>query len=263
MTPTALIAEDEPLLAAELIGQLETQWPELSIVAQVGNGIDAIEKTRQLKPSMVFLDIRMPGATGLEVAQALAEDPEEDQSTVPLVVFVTAYGEFAVDAFEAAAIDYVLKPVTPERLALTVSRLRQRLEPRAAAHSAEYLAQQLGQLLAGARTTPGTLLRHVRVGQGNSVRLVPLEEVLYFQAADKYVIVMTAQGEGLIRESLRDLQPRLDPDVFTQIHRGTIVNLRHVDRAERDDLGRTRLILRDARYTLMVSRLYAGLFKPM
>lgn len=276
MHTTAIIAEDEPLLRAELARHLHALWPELDIVALAGNGVEAIERIREHRPDVVFLDIRMPGATGLEVAQTLAEDAVRDDDAVPLVVFVTAYGEFALEAFERAAFDYLLKPVNTERLDRTLTRLRQRLTQVGQvvqigqgrlesddANTAEQLARQLTAMAAHMSPPRGPALRHLRIGQGNTVRMVPLDEVLYFQAADKYVVVMTAAGEGLIRESLRELQPRLDPARFQQVHRSTIVNLDHVDRAERDELGRTRLYLRGHHSVLTVSRLYAAEFRSM
>lgn len=264
MNVTAVLAEDEPLLLAELVRQLNQAWPELQIVAQAKNGVAALERIRALRPQVAFLDIRMPGATGLEVAQELAEDAAADEA-VPLVVFVTAHGEFAIEAFEASAIDYLLKPVTPERLAISLQRLRKRLEVASAASSAQALADQLAPLIQSQRAQPAQPLKYLRVGRGNSVHLVPLEQIRYFLAADKYVVVITseADGEGLIRESLRELQARLDPQQFVQIHRSTIVNLDYVERADRDDLGRTQLKLRGVKPPLMVSRLYTHLFKAM
>lgn len=277
MKPTALLAEDEPLLMAELVSQLGRAWPEMQIVAQAKNGVKALEQIRELAPDVAFLDIRMPGLSGLEVAEALAEDALADE-TVPLIVFVTAYGEFALEAFERSAIDYLLKPVTPERLAKTLDRLRDRLKQKALSSvnpaparaeeprpigSAQELAEQLVPLLRASGAAPAQALKYVRVGRGNSVHLLPLEQIYYFQAADKYVTVASASGEGLIRESLRELQAKLDPERFPQIHRSTLVNLDFVERADRDELGHTRLKLRGVQQTLMVSRLYTHLFKAM
>ena len=277
MNPTALLAEDEPLLMAELALQLKKAWPELEIVAQSGNGVKALESIRALSPDIAFLDIRMPGLSGLQVAEALAED-SQDGEAVPLIVFVTAYGEFALDAFERSAIDYLLKPVTPERLTKSLERLRERLrlkhlslqEPATpgsavapASGAAQQLADQLAPLVRAAGAAPAQALKYVRVGRGNSVHMVPLEQIHFFQAADKYVTVATADGEGLIRESLRELQAKLDPQQFAQIHRSTLVNLDFVERADRDELGHTRLKLRGVHKTLLVSRLYAHLFKAM
>jgi DNA-binding LytR/AlgR family response regulator len=273
MNPTVLLAEDEPFLMNELAAHLQSAWPELEIVAQARNGISALEQIRALRPQVAFLDIRMPGLSGLEVAQALAEDALADE-TVPLIVFITAYGEFALEAFERSAIDYLLKPVTTERLAVTLQRLRTRLaesRPNPAElrlDSAQALADQLAPLLQSAHLQnssqpPATALKHIRVGRGNSVHMLALDQIYFFQAADKYVTVASADGEGLIRESLRDLQARLDPQQFLQIHRSTLVNVNYVERADRDELGHTRLILRGVRQSLLVSRLYTHLFKAM
>lgn len=262
MNPTALLAEDEPLLMSEMASQLAHAWPELNIVAQAKNGIQALEQIRALRPSVAFLDIRMPGLTGLEVAQAIAEDALADD-VVPLIVFVTAYGEFALEAFERSALDYLLKPVTPERLATTVQRLRSRLAQVGKIDPAQELADQIAPLLRGTGATPANALKFIRVGRGNSVHMVSLDQIYYFQAADKYVTVASADGEGLIRESLRELQAKLDPEQFAQIHRSTLVNLDFVERADRDELGHTRLKLRGVKQALLVSRLYTHLFKAM
>ena len=277
MKTTALLAEDEPLLMAELVSQLGRAWPEMEIVAQAKNGVSALDQIHALNPDVAFLDIRMPGLTGLEVAQTLAEDALADE-TVPLIVFVTAYGEFALEAFERSAIDYLLKPVTPERLAKTLDRLRDRLKHKPLSSdnpvsvrsgetlpvgSAQVLADQLAPLLRASGAVPAQALKYVRVGRGNSVHMLPLEQIYFFQAADKYVTVASASGEGLIRESLRELQAKLDPERFAQIHRSTLVNLDFVERADRDELGHTRLKLRGVKQTLMVSRLYTHLFKAM
>ena len=274
MSLTALIAEDEPLLRAALVDELQALWSELEVVALVDNGDDALLQIRQQRPSIAFLDIRMPGLNGIEVAQAIAEDAQHDD-VVPLIVFVTAYSEFAVEAFDRAAIDYVLKPVTRERLQRTIERLQLRLaEPFAdtphdiaqqsdTTSSIERLVRQLAPLLATARPATSAALKFVRIGQGNSVQMVAVEQVRYFQAADKYVIVTTAQGEGLIRESLRELQVQLDPDMFVQVHRSTIVNMGWVERADRNEAGHVSLKLRGVDRLLPVSRLYAHLFRAM
>ena len=274
MSLTALIAEDEPLLRAALVDELQALWSELEVVALVDNGDDALLQIRQQRPSVAFLDIRMPGLNGIEVAQAIAEDAQHDDA-VPLIVFVTAYSEFAVEAFDRAAIDYVLKPVTRARLQRTIERLQLRLaEPFAdtphdiaqqsdTTSSVERLVQQLAPLLATVRPTTSAALKFVRLGQSNSVQMVAVEQVRYFQAADKYVIVTTAQGEGLIRESLRELQAQLDPDMFVQVHRSTIVNMGWVERADRNEAGHVSLKLRGVDRLLPVSRLYAHLFRAM
>ncbi len=255
---TGLIAEDEPILAATLTAALQRQWPELSIVASCANGIEALEKAAALQPQVLFLDIKMPGKSGLEVAEELA-DSWAGPGPFPQIVFVTAYDEFAVQAFEREAADYVLKPVSDERLARTVARLRQRLEDRPAG-GLEALAAQLRALgvpMAAQR------LSVIRAAVGNQVRMVPVADVVYFEAADKYVNVVTADSEVLIRMSLKELLPQLDEQVFWQVHRGTIVNSSCVLSALREEGGKMSLVLRGRSERLRVSPLYAHLFRQM
>jgi DNA-binding LytR/AlgR family response regulator len=271
--PTALIAEDEPLLAANLQAELARLWPELRIVANVGGGEAAVEQALAQQPDLLFLDIRMPGMSGLEAAQAITEDwPESGSRPFPLIVFVTAYDQYALQAFERAAVDYVLKPVQPQRLAQTCARLqsamRQREQSAAAAPALDAMVAQLrsliGQGAAGAAPSGGAApLRVIQAGVGNAIHMVPVDEVLYFEAADKYVRVITAQQEHLIRTSLRELQPQLDPQRFWQIHRGTIVRCDAVASAVRDESGKLTLSLRGHADKLTVSRLYSHLFKGM
>ncbi len=217
MTPTALIAEDEPLLAQALQADLLREWPELRIVANVGDGAQALRQTLALRPSLCFLDIRMPALSGLEVAQALAEDWTDaapaGAGDFPLLVFITAYDEYAVKAFEAQAVDYLLKPVQAERLALCCDRLRRRLAQPAPLAQLAQLAltqavEQLRALLgsaAGASPAAAAPLEVLTVGIGSTVHLVPIDEVIYIEAADKYLRVITAEREHLIRLSLREL----------------------------------------------------------
>lgn len=291
--PTALIAEDEPLLADALVAELAALWPQLRIVAVAPNGTAALRETLARAPDIAFLDVRMPGLSGIDVAQALAEDWPGEHAP-PLLVFVTAFEQFALDAFTHAAVDYVLKPVEPTRLAQTVARLRQRLAERDAARDpapaglAE-LTTQLQRLLTApdvhataagrgiaagrgmAAPAPPTAdaastdepLRLIRAGIGDTVRFIRVEDILYLQATDKYVNVVTAAGEALIRESLRDLLPRLDPGRFVQVHRSTVVNLDHVRAAVRDETGKLSLTLAGRDERIGVSRLYVHLFRPM
>ena len=282
-TPTALIAEDEPLLAAGLRADLAALWPELVVAALVGDGASALTQALALLPQVCFLDIRMPGLTGLEAAQALAEDWPEGVP-FPLLVFVTAYDQYALAAFDAQAVDYLVKPVDRPRLQACVSRLQMRLADRQApfgsppGHPAskptasaadDSLAQTMNQLraLLGA-AAPGAgerppLLDVVQAQVGSLVHLVPVAEVIYFEAADKYVRVVTAEREHLIRISLRELLPQLDPQRFWQIHRGTVVQARCVSTARREESGRVTLTLAGHRDKLTASRLYAHLFKGM
>jgi DNA-binding LytR/AlgR family response regulator len=279
--PRCLIAEDEPLLAAGLQADLATLWPALQVVACVGDGLRAAEQTLALRPDVCFFDIRMPGATGLEAAQALAEDwPEGPGSAAfPLLVFVTAYDDYALQAFEAQAVDYLVKPVDRPRLAACVARLQARLaqqqasatpagEPNQGAQqdALQAAVEQLRGLLGGVGTAAAASAPRLEVIQaqvGNLVHLVPLAEVLYFEAADKYVRVITADREHLIRASLRELLPQLDPAVFWQVHRGTVVQARAISTARREESGKVTLTLRGRPEKLTASRLYAHLFKGM
>lgn len=264
MTVTALIAEDEPLLAAELAGQLERAWPALDIVATVGDGTSAVERALALRPQVCFLDIRMPGQDGLDAAQALADAWPEDGAPFPLLVFVTAYDQHALAAFERSAVDYLLKPVEPARLARCVARLQGLLEQRQGPGTALALAvEQLRGLVGAGTAAPAPRLEVIQAGVGATLHLVPVDDVLYFEAADKYVRVVTAEREHLIRTSLRELLPQLDARVFWQVHRGTVVQARRIDSVTRDEAGKLHIALRGRPEKLAVSRLYAHLFKAM
>ena len=257
MTPTALIADDEPLLADDLKNRLAVLWPQLEIQAVCHDGVAALEQLQRCKPEVAFLDIRMPGLSGLEVAARL-DFPCQ-------VVFVTAYDQYAVEAFERAAVDYVLKPADEARLMRTVERLRRRLAGPAAderSRLAEALAAVLGKVSRGSTAAPAPL-KWIRASLGDSVRLLPTEEVRYFQAADKYTRVVTATGELLIRTPIRELSGQLDPEAFWQVHRGTIVNAKFVTAARHDESGRVLLGVRDRPEQITVSRAYAHLFRQM
>ncbi|HEY8609103.1 MAG TPA: LytTR family DNA-binding domain-containing protein [Noviherbaspirillum sp.] len=257
----ALIAEDEPVLAFMLQQALQRLWPELQVVGIAANGVEAVSEALAQRPDILFLDIKMPGKSGIEAAQELAEDWPDDRP-FPLVVFVTAYDEYALQAFEQAAADYVLKPVSDERLGKTVARLRARLARHAERDQAlEQIVGQLRTLVPLPRAS--ARLELVRAAVGNQVRLIPVGEVQYFEATDKYVNVVSTEGEALIRTPLRELLPQLDPDCFWQIHRGTVVNLKFVEAAVRDDSGKIALRLRGRQQTLPVSRVYAHLFRQM
>ena len=238
MTPTALIAEDEPLLAQALKAELAAAWPELQVVATAGDGRSAVREALRLLPQVLFFDIRMPGLDGLGAVAELADCWPTDQAPMPQLVFVTAYDEYAARAFEAQAIDYVLKPVQPERLRKTVARLRQALAapqpsatPAVADEALERTLAQWRQVLAaagaGAETVapPTAPLRMIAASDagGSTVRMVPVDEVLYFEAADKYLRVLTATHEYLIRTPLKQLLPQLDADTFWQVHRAVVV----------------------------------------
>jgi DNA-binding LytR/AlgR family response regulator len=269
---TALIAEDEPLLAAGLKADLARLWPELQVVAQAGDGAQALALALQHRPQLCFLDIRMPGMTGLEAAQAMAEDWPHD-TPFPLLVFVTAYDQYALQAFEAQAVDYLVKPVDPARLAACVSRLQSRLQDRLARQTpADALQAAVDQLrgLIGSASSAGTTatanpprMTVVPAQVGNVVHMVPVEQVVYFEAADKYVRVVTADREHLIRLPLKDLLPQLDPQAFWQVHRGTVVQARYIENAKREESGKVTLRLVGRSETLTASRLYAHLFKGL
>jgi len=261
MKPRALIAEDEPLLAQSLKSALAEAWPELEIVALAANGLDALALAEKHRPDILFLDIRMPGLSGLELAAELADRLGE---RVPAIVFVTAHDEYALKAFDHAAVDYLLKPVQAARLAHTVERLRERLAARRSGGHLSALVAQLQELIAAdAPKRSGEPLRYLRAGVGNAVRMIPVEEVCYFQAADKYTSVVTRTGEALIRASLRDLIAQLPPERFRQIHRGTVVNLDEIAAAVRDEAGRISIALKGRKEKLAVSRVFAHLFKQM
>ncbi len=275
-TPCCLIAEDEPLLAAGLQADLAALWPELTVAAQVGDGASAVAQALALQPDVCFLDIRMPGLTGLEAAQALAED-WPDGVPFPLLVFVTAYDQYALAAFEAQAVDYLVKPVDRVRLQACVTRLQARLQTRPADpapagagappdHALAHTMDQLRALLAAAAPAAAPrppLLDVVQAQVGNLVHMVPVSDVIYFEAADKYVRVVTASREHLIRMSLRELLPQLDPQRFWQVHRGTVVQARCIATARREESGKVTLTLAGRSDKLVASRLYAHLFKGM
>ncbi|HEV7576353.1 MAG TPA: LytTR family DNA-binding domain-containing protein [Caldimonas sp.] len=278
---TALLADDEPHLAAYLRELLAKAWPALAIVAVARNGVEAAERIAALEPDLAFLDIKMPGLTGLEVAQGI-----EGQTRV---VFVTAYDEFAVAAFEQQALDYVLKPVKAERLARTVERLQRELASVGAGSAGSAagaagaasaagtsgagadatvrepddarLAAALRQLIAAPRAAAP--LRYVRASQGELTHQVDVADVLFFHADDKYTCVRTAAAEYLIRTTITELAAQLDPDRFVQVHRSTIVNLDHLAGTRRDELSRLHLRVRGHAGELPVSRAYVHLFKAM
>ena len=257
---TALIAEDETHLAHALKDALARTWRELRIVDVVGNGPAALHAVDQHAPHVLFLDIRMPGLSGLQVAERLAG------SSGPLVVFVTAYNEYAVQAFEREAVDYLVKPVNDERLAETVERLKKRLtvkEPDAESSELNRALEFIKRLASGGGNGAAAYLKFFRAGIGDTVRIVPVDEVTHLQAQDKYVSLYTADGEQLIRISLKELADQLDPALFVQVHRSTIVNMRSVVTADRDFTGRVMLTLKDVKEKVQVSRQYSHLFARM
>lgn len=272
-TFTALIAEDEHLLAQSLQAELARAWPTLKVVATVGDGASAVRQAHALLPDVLFFDIRMPGMSGLEAAAELTEQwPTTGPGARPFpqLVFVTAYDQYAVQAFEAQAVDYLLKPVQPPRLQKTVEKLQLALaKPQQPAIDFEATLGQLRGLLAtqGAPASPATPtpapLSVIQASVGNSIRMVPVADVLCFEAADKYVRVLTAEREYLIRTPLKELQEQIDTTVFWQIHRGTIVRALAIEATTRDEAGKVSLTLRGLKEKFVVSRLYAHLFKAM
>jgi DNA-binding LytR/AlgR family response regulator len=247
----ALIADDEPHLARYLAERLEALWPGLEILPGAANGLEALRRIDAEAPDIVFLDIRMPGLTGLEVAS------RSDRRTH--VVFVTAYDQYAAEAFDRDAVDYLLKPVTDERLAKCIERLKRKI---AQAEKPPALDELLARLASLAAPAAGRL-RWVRALKGEVVHQIPVDEVLYFQASDKYTCVITREGESLIRLPLAELAAQLDPEAFAQIHRGTVVNVGEIASSRRDLGGRVFVKLKDGSTELAVSRSYAHLFKQM
>ena len=263
MNARALIAEDEPLLAQGLKNALGLAWPELQVFALAPNGVEALRLIQAERPDVVFLDILMPGLTGLEVAAELADRLSEGDPA-PHIVFVTAYDAYAVKAFELAAVDYLLKPVSAERLAAAVARLKAHLA--APREDIAQLVSKLQKIIGPGTATvgaPEATLKIIRAAVGNTVRMIPVEEVCYFQAADKYTSVITRDAEVLIRTALKDLLAQLPQDRFRQIHRGTVVNLAEVAASVRDDSGRYSLRLKQRKETLAVSRVFADQFRQM
>lgn len=247
MNATAIVAEDEATLRQQLVEQLGQLWPELTVVAEATDGIAALRLLAEHRPDIVFLDIQMPGATGLEVAR--------QASGRSRVVFVTAYDEHAVAAFEQGAVDYVLKPISAARLFTTVTRLKERLgspPPRLDA-----------VLTSVAATAPKTYLRWINASVGQNLRLITVDEIAYFQADNKYTRVVTAEGEALIRKPLKELVDELDPNQFWQIHRSTMVNVAGIAGVTRDFRGRMLVKLKGRSETLQVSDSYTHLFRQM
>ena len=299
MVATALIAEDEPLLAMALRAELAKAWPELNVVATVGDGMSAVKQALGLTPDVLFFDIRMPGLDGLDAAAELVDawpTGQRGSRPFPQLVFVTAYDQYAMRAFEVHAVDYLLKPVQADRLKKTVEKLKNNLilrrsiatnktanqtpdaknavSPVTADDALARTVNQLRHLLDAAQAasvstlplmpakTP-TLLKVIQASVGGQIRMVLVEDVIYFEAADKYVRVLTSQREYLIRTPLKELLPQLDTQIFWQIHRGTVVRANAIDTVYRDDAGKQVLSLLGSPDKLPVSRLYAHLFKPM
>ena len=272
--PTAVIADDERLMREQLRTRLAEVWPELHVVAEARNGREAVDLVAEHRPDLVFLDIRMPGLTGVEAARRVAQLDAEpgwpDERPLPEIVFITAYDQHAVEAFEQGVADYVLKPAERERLQVTVQRLQARLARRERgdggdANSTPPAAplQQLLHRLAAQMGQPKTYLKWIQAGVGDTIRMIPVDDVLFFISDEKYTRVQTAQFEALIRKPIKELVDELDPEVFWQIHRSTLINTRHVAGVSRDFRGRQLVAVRGSDEKLEVSRSYTGLFKGM
>lgn len=272
--PAAVIAEDEPVLARTLTRLLEQVWPELRIVGVADDGLRATELALESLPDVMFLDIKMPGRTGIEVAEVVADDWPDDRAE-PLFVFITAFDNFAIPAFERAAVDYLLKPATAERLQQSVDRLKSRLADRAGSPRAGDMAalMQRMQSLAAPEGGPrasdplkadaGERIKVIRAGVGNTVRMIPVADVVCFEATEKYVNVVTPTGEALVRMSLRELMARIDSTDFIQVHRSVMVNSSAIVSATRDENGHYSLSVRGLQRPLKVSRAFGHLFRPM
>ena len=250
----AVIADDEPLMRSQLRGRLAELWPELEIVSEAKNGVEAVEQVAQHRPDVVFLDIRMPAKTGIEAARDIAKL----EGRLPEIVFVTAYDQYAVDAFEQGVIDYVLKPAERERLAQTVARVKKRL---AAPSSSSGLQETLERL--AARLAPPERLKWIQATIGQQIHMIPVEDVLFFVSDEKYTRVQTTQQEALIRKPIKELIDELDPQMFWQIHRSTVVNAKAIAGVTRDERGRQLVMVKGRPEKLEVSRSYAHLFKGM
>jgi DNA-binding LytR/AlgR family response regulator len=269
----AVLADDERLMREQLRSRLGEVWPELDIVAEAKNGLEAVELVREHKPDLVFLDIRMPGLTGVDAARQIAQLPDQgddDEWLVPEIVFITAYDQYAVEAFEQGVADYVLKPAERERLLVTVTRIKKRLalrqddgaadEARAGAPLQQLLHKLSAQLNPGGKPS---YLQWIQATVGQAIQMIPVEEVLFFISDEKYTRVQTAKVEALIRKPIKELVDELDPQLFWQIHRSTLVNARAIDGITRDFRGRQLVGVKGNNEKLEVSRSYTHLFKGM
>jgi DNA-binding LytR/AlgR family response regulator len=247
--PTAILAEDEPILLAQLKAKLAKLWPELEVIASVEDGAAALEALEDRTPDFMFLDIQMPEMTGLEVARHVGARSH--------VVFVTAYDQYAIQAFETGAVDYVLKPVSDERLVVTLERLKAKASTQPPDLTA--LLSQLAQQAGSKRER----LQWIKATVGQQLRLIPVGEVLFFQSDEKYTRVVTRDSEALIKTPIRELLDGLDPEVFWQIHRSTLVNASAIDNVTRDFRGQAHVKVKGRDDSLVVSRIYSHLFKQM
>jgi DNA-binding LytR/AlgR family response regulator len=277
-TPRAVLADDERLMRDQLRARLAEAWPELQLVAEAKNGAEAVALVAEHRPDIVFLDIRMPGLTGVEAAKQIAQMEIGADELLPEIVFITAYDQYAVEAFEQGVADYVLKPAERERLAVTVGRLKKRLAARAndgndepgddddSAAPAVPLQQLLHQLSARMNAAAGgapETLRFIQASVGSAIQMIPVDEVLFFVSDEKYTRVQTATLEALIRKPIKELVDELDPKQFWQIHRSTLVNVNAIAGVTRDFRGRQIVSVKGHKEQLEVSRSYLGLFKGM
>lgn len=280
--PRAVIADDERLMRDQLRARLQQVWPELDIVAEAKNGLEAVQAVKDHQPDVVFLDIRMPGLTGVEAAKEIAQLDLGEEALLPEMVFITAYDQYAIEAFEQGVVDYVLKPAEIERLQRTVARLKSRLvqrmqdaqdtvigqnsfqegptNPAISDHSVQKSLHMLAAQIAG---KPAQYLSWLQAGVGQSIQLISVDQILYCMSDDKYTRVQTAKREFLIRKPIRELVEELNPSIFLQIHRSTLVNLNAIEGVVRDERGRQEVIIKERSEKLQVSRSAAPLFRAM
>ena len=260
---TAVIADDERLLREQLKTRLQTAWPDLQIIGEARDGNEALARADELRPDVMFLDIRMPGMTGIEAGREILALPDWQGE----IVFVTAYDEYAVAAFEHGALDYLLKPVEPERLAQTAARVKARLARRVTPpppqdeDALDGLLAKLTQLQQGMLPRPAEPLRWIQATTGSTTKLIDVKDVLFFKSDEKYTRVQTREQEAFIRTPIRELLPQLDPQQFWQVHRSAVVNLAAIASVTRDDTGRQRVHIKDHTEVLEVSRSFAHLFR--
>jgi DNA-binding LytR/AlgR family response regulator len=281
-SPRAVIADDERLMRDQLRARLQQVWPELDIVAEAKNGLEAVQAVKDHQPDVVFLDIRMPGLTGVEAAKEIAQLDLGEEALLPEMVFITAYDQYAIEAFEQGVVDYVLKPAEIERLQRTVERLKSRLvqrmqdaqdtvidqnsfqegptNPAISDHSVQKSLHMLAAQITG---KPAQYLSWLQAGVGQSIQLIPVDQILYCMSDDKYTRVQTAKREFLIRKPIRELVEELNPSIFLQIHRSTLVNLNAIEGVVRDERGRQEVIIKERSEKLQVSRSAAPLFRAM
>jgi DNA-binding LytR/AlgR family response regulator len=274
--PRAVIADDERLMRDQLRARLAQVWPALEIVAEAKNGLEAIQAVKDHQPDVIFLDIRMPGLTGVEAAKEIAQLDLGEEALLPEMVFITAYDQYALDAFEQGAVDYVLKPAEPERLRVTAERLQKRLMRRAAEDSPEMapsastesagapsVQQLLHVLSAQLKGQPTQYLSWLQASVGQSIQMVSVDDVLFCVSDDKYTRVQTLKQEFLIRKPIKELVEELDPKVFWQIHRSTLVSVKAIAGVQRDERGRQEVLIKGRTDRLVVSRSASQLFRGM